>query len=82
MKERLTADPCVYIVFTWRAIYEQEFALRHKLAGFTLVELLATIAVIVVVAGLTLGTLGYVNRKGAEGRAKAEVAALAAAIDS
>jgi general secretion pathway protein G len=51
-------------------------------AGFTLIELLAVIAVIVVVASLTLGTLGYVNRKGAEGRAKAEVAALAAAIDS
>lgn len=51
-------------------------------SAFTLVELLATVAVIVVVAGLTLGTLGYVNRKGAEGRAKAEVAALAAAIDS
>jgi len=50
--------------------------------AFTLVELLATIAVIVILAGLTLGTLGYVNRKGAEGRAKAEVAALAAAIDS
>ena len=50
--------------------------------AFTLVELLATIAVIMVVAGLTLGTLGYVNRKGAEGRAKAEVAALSAAIDN
>lgn len=55
---------------------------RQKHGGFTLVELLATIAVIVVVAGLTLGTLGYANRKGAEGRAKAEVASLAAAIDS
>jgi prepilin-type N-terminal cleavage/methylation domain-containing protein len=55
---------------------------RLQPAGFTLVELLATIAVIVVVASLTLGTLGYVNRKGAEGRAKAEVAALAAAIDN
>lgn len=53
-----------------------------KRAGFTLVELLATIAVIMVVAGLIMGTLGYVNRKGAEGRAKAEVAALAAAIDN
>jgi len=50
--------------------------------AFTLVELLATVAVIAVLAGLILGTLGYVNRKGAEGRAKAEVAALSAAIDS
>lgn len=50
--------------------------------AFTLVELLATIAIISIVAGLVLGTLGYVNRKAAEGRAKAEVAALAAAIDN
>ena len=50
--------------------------------GFTLIELLAVIAIITIVAALTLGTLGYVNRKGAEGRAQAEVAALAAAIDS
>jgi len=61
-------------------------ATRHSVrrAGdaFTLVELLATVAVITILAGLVLGTLGYVNRKGAEGRAKAEVAALSAAIDS
>ena len=55
---------------------------RRGGGAFTLVELLATVAVIAVVAGLVLGTLGYVNRKGAEGRAKAEVAALSAAIDS
>jgi len=57
-------------------------SVRRVGGAFTLVELLATIAVIVILAGLTLGTLGYVNRKGAEGRAKAEVAALSAAIDS
>lgn len=43
---------------------------------------MATVAIIAILAGLTLGTLGYVNRKGAESRAKAEVAALAAAIES
>jgi general secretion pathway protein G len=57
-------------------------SVRRAGSAFTLVELLATIAVIVVLAGLTLGTLGYVNKKGAESRAKAEVAALSAAIDS
>ncbi len=51
-------------------------------AAFTLIELLVVIAIIAILAGLTLSTLGYVNRKGAESRAKAEVAALSAAIDS
>ncbi len=50
--------------------------------GFTLIELLVVVAIIAILAGLTLSTLGYVNRKGAESRARAEVAALSAAIDS
>jgi len=50
--------------------------------AFTLIELLVVVAIIAILAGLTLSTLGYVNRKGAESRARAEVAALAAAIDS
>ena len=40
------------------------------------------IAVIAILAGLTLSTLGYVNKKGAESRAQSEVAALSAAIES
>jgi general secretion pathway protein G len=54
----------------------------HRLPGFTLIELLVVIAIIAILAGLTLSTLGYVNRKGAESRARAEVAALSAAIES
>ena len=50
--------------------------------AFTLMELMAVVAIIAIIAGLTLGTLGYVNRKAAESRAKSEVAALSAAIDS
>jgi prepilin-type N-terminal cleavage/methylation domain-containing protein len=53
-----------------------------KGAGFTLIELLVVVAIIAILAGLTLSTLGYVNRKGAESRARSEVAALAAAIDA
>jgi general secretion pathway protein G len=45
-------------------------------------ELMAVVAIIAIIASLTLGTLGYVNRKGAESRAKSEVAAISAAIDS
>jgi general secretion pathway protein G len=55
---------------------------RRAGGGFTLIELMATVAIVVIIAGLTLGTLGYVNRKGAESRAKSEVAAISAAIDS
>jgi type II secretion system protein G len=51
-------------------------------AAFTLVELLVVVAIIAILAGLTLSTLGYVNKKGAESRAKAEVAALSTAIDN
>jgi general secretion pathway protein G len=54
---------------------------RH-FAGFTLIELLVVIAIIAILAGLILSTLGYVNRKGAESRARAEVAALSSAIDA
>jgi len=50
-------------------------------SAFTLIELLLVVSIIAILAALTLGTLGYANRKGAEGRARAEVAALNAAID-
>jgi general secretion pathway protein G len=55
---------------------------RASLGGFTLIELLTVVAIMAILAGLTLGTLGYVNRKGAESRARSEVAALASAVDS
>ena len=36
----------------------------------SLIELLVVVAIIAILAGLTLSTLGYVNRKGAESRAR------------
>ena len=51
------------------------------MAAFTLIELLAVITVIGILAGLTLGAAGAVRRHGATSTAKAEVAALQAACD-
>ena len=54
--------------------------LREQFA-FTLIELLAVITIIGILAGLTLGAAGAVRRHGAASTAKAEVAALQAACD-
>jgi prepilin-type N-terminal cleavage/methylation domain-containing protein len=50
-------------------------------SSFTLIELLAVITIIGILAGLTLGAAGAVRRHGATSTAKAEVAALQAACD-
>ena len=50
--------------------------------GFTLMELLAVITIIAILAGLVLQTAGYVQKKAARSRAEAEIAALAAALES
>ena len=50
-------------------------------SAFTLIELLAVITIIGILAGLTLGAAGAVRRQGATSTAKAEVAALQAACD-
>lgn len=54
---------------------------RRPTASFTLIELLAVITIIGILAGLTLGAAGAVRRHGATSTAKAEVAALQAACD-
>ena len=53
----------------------------RTMAAFTLIELLAVITIIGILAGLTLGAAGAVRRHGANSTAKAEVAALQAACD-
>jgi prepilin-type N-terminal cleavage/methylation domain-containing protein len=54
---------------------------RYKLA-FTLIELLIVIAIIVVLAGLILTMIGYVQKKEARARAETEIAAISAACES
>jgi len=50
--------------------------------AFTVIELLLVIAIIIILAGLILSTVGYVQKKGARARAEAEIAAMSAALES
>lgn len=50
--------------------------------SFTLIELLIVITIIIVLAGLIIGTSGYVQNKGKRSRAEAEIAAMSAALES
>jgi len=50
--------------------------------GFTLIELLVVVAVIAVLAGITLGALGGVQEKAARDRTRAEISAIANAVES
>ncbi len=45
-------------------------------------ELLIVISIIIILAGLILGTVGYVQKKAARSRAEAEIAAISAACES
>lgn len=51
-------------------------------AAFTIVEVIVVMAIILVLAGLILGTSGYVHNKAARSRAQAEIQALSAALES
>ena len=62
------------------------FVIRHSAfvasGAFTILELLVVISIIITLAALILGTVGYVQKKGARSRAEAEIAALSAALES
>jgi type II secretory pathway pseudopilin PulG len=51
-------------------------------SAFTMIELLVVISIIIILAGLILSTVGYVQKKGARSRAEAEIAAISAALES
>jgi general secretion pathway protein G len=55
---------------------------RRYNCAFTLIELIVVIAVIIILAGLVLSTVGYVQKKGARSRAETEIAAMSAACES
>jgi len=54
---------------------------RKASAGFTLIELMAVITIIVILAGLVVGGLGYVNEKSATSKAKVQIALLSKALE-
>jgi len=54
---------------------------NHKTSSFTLVELLAVIVVILVLAGITLGITSYVRKSLAISTAKAQIAAMSTALE-
>src|SRR5260370_25313252 len=62
------------------------FVIRHSSfvarRAFTIIELLVVISIIIILAGLILSTVGYVQEKGARSRAEAEIAAISAALES
>jgi type II secretory pathway pseudopilin PulG len=56
---------------------------KHRYnAAFTLIELIIVIAIIIILAGLILSTVGYVQKKAARARAENEIAAMSAACES
>ncbi len=80
LSARMRSGPCVF--FTRRSSPGTFHFVRRAVGGFTLIELMVVVAIIAILAALVLGTLGYVNKKGAESRARSQVAALSAAIDA
>ncbi len=54
---------------------------RHHSAAFTLIEMMAVITIIVILAGLVVGGMGYVNEKQASGKAKVQIKRLEAALE-
>ncbi len=50
-------------------------------AGFSLIELMAVITIIVILAGLVVGGMGFVNQRQAMERAKIQIALLSNAIE-
>jgi type II secretory pathway pseudopilin PulG len=55
---------------------------RRDNVAFTLIELIVVTAVIIILTGLVLSTVGYVQKKGARARAETEIAAMSAACES
>jgi len=69
---------------TRRAVCVKRLGAWHKrhYNGFTLIELIVVVGIIIVLAGLVLSTAGYARKKGARARAETEIAAMSAACEN
>jgi general secretion pathway protein G len=56
--------------------------LRHGKAAFTLIELMAVITIIVILAGLVVGGLGFVTEKQAKNKATLQIALLSKGLEA
>lgn len=54
---------------------------RHLQAGFTLIELMAVITIIILLAGLVVGGMGFVSERQAKEKAKTQIALLSKALE-
>jgi type II secretory pathway pseudopilin PulG len=55
---------------------------ERRYTGFTLIEVIVVTTVIIILTGLVLSTVGYVQKKAARSRAETEIAAMAAACEN
>jgi prepilin-type N-terminal cleavage/methylation domain-containing protein len=55
---------------------------KRRCIGFTLIELVVVITIIVILGGLVLSTVGYAQKHAARSRAGTEIAAMSAACES
>src|ERR1700746_2595925 len=55
---------------------------KRGYTGFTLIELIVVVGLILILTGLVLSTVGYARKKGARARAETEMAAMSAACES
>jgi type II secretory pathway pseudopilin PulG len=72
---------CHFVIHSTFDIRHSTFCKRGT-AAFTIIELLVVISIIIILAGLILSTVGYVQKKGARSRAEAEIAAISAALEN
>src|SRR5207245_10522777 len=67
-------------------VIPSSFVIRHSSfrvsAAFTLIELIVVTTVIIILTGLVLSTVGYVQKKGARAQSETEIAAMSAACES